>query len=356
MNTIKMWTAEELFKLEDDPNRWIVPGIIPKGSRTLIIGEPGIGKSLFALDLAACVAGESMWLDQFYINIGGPVILASTEGNIFTNKERIKRVFTSHELSVKAPFHFMQDSVLLDNANETNIFKNEIFKIARDYAQNPPLIIFDPLDSFFNGDENSAMHTRPLRRAIDDIVKTFDATVIVLHHVPVEDEKGNKKVRPRGSSSWRGWADTEIYIRREENKGKKYLYANVTKQRDGITGPLLNAPVSLSPAAQKELEAKGGSKLYDEVGFEVLFECDRITFDRNDREGPLDHEKAVLEFLEIQKELKTLRQIYLPVKLTPQQTLVALRKLLDDKKVSTADVLTDNMSDGETKWVGWFRV
>lgn len=356
MNAIKLWSVEDILKLEDDPNRWIVPGIIPKGSRTLVIGEPGIGKSLFALDLAACVAGGSMWLDQFSVNITGPVIFASTEGNIFTNKERIKRIFASHELSVKAPFYFMQDAVLLDSPTETLMFTNEIVTKSREHIQNPPLIVLDPLDSFFSGDENSAMHTRPLRRTIDGMVKTFDATVVVLHHVPVDDEKGNKKVRPRGSSSWQGWADTEIYIRREENKGKKYIYASVIKQRDGLTGPLLNAPVTLSPAAQKELEAKGQGKLYNEVGFEALFECDRITFDRSDREGPIDHEKAVLEFLENTKELKTLRQIYLSVKLTPKETLAVLQKLLGDKKVSTTEVFTENMSDGETKFVGWFRV
>lgn len=356
MRDVKLWTPEELFKLEDDPNRWIIPGIIPKGSRVLIIGEPGIGKSLFVLDLAACVAGESVWLDQFPVNVSGPVIFASTEGNIFTNKDRIKRIFTSHELSVKSPFYFMQDSLLLDNAVEANIFEGEIKKVAREHTQNPPLIVLDPLDSFLGGDENSAKDTRPLRRKVDDIVKTFDTSVVILHHVPVDDEKGNKKVRPRGSSSWQGWADTEIYVRREIHNGKKYLYASVIKQRDGLTGPLLVAPVKLSPAAKKEAEAKGTSNIIDEVGFETLFECDRITFDPENRESPIDHEQSILDYLNTTKELKTPRQIYLNVRLTPREVLAALQTLEVEGKVSKTDIHMADESDDSEKMVGWFKI
>ena len=44
--------------------RWLWPGRIPIGKVTLLVGDPGNGKSLVALDIAARVSRGAAWPDE----------------------------------------------------------------------------------------------------------------------------------------------------------------------------------------------------------------------------------------------------------------------------------------------------
>jgi hypothetical protein len=55
------------IRLADLPQRelpWLWPGRIPIGKVTLLVGDPGVGKSLIALDVAARVTTAQPWPDQ----------------------------------------------------------------------------------------------------------------------------------------------------------------------------------------------------------------------------------------------------------------------------------------------------
>ena len=52
-------------EIETRPAGWLWPGWIPRGSLTLLVGDPGIGKSLLAADIAARVTSvDKLWPDQ----------------------------------------------------------------------------------------------------------------------------------------------------------------------------------------------------------------------------------------------------------------------------------------------------
>lgn len=55
---------ERLSDVESLPLNWLWPGRIPRGRLTLLAGDPGIGKSLVALDLAARVSRGGRWPDE----------------------------------------------------------------------------------------------------------------------------------------------------------------------------------------------------------------------------------------------------------------------------------------------------
>src|SRR3954471_9745513 len=55
------------FRLDDiDPvsNNWLWPGRTPLGYVTLLVADPGAGKSLVALDIAARVSRGASWPDE----------------------------------------------------------------------------------------------------------------------------------------------------------------------------------------------------------------------------------------------------------------------------------------------------
>ncbi len=47
-----------------EPMRWLWPGRVPLGKMTLLVGDPGLGKSLVALDMAARVTRGAAWPDE----------------------------------------------------------------------------------------------------------------------------------------------------------------------------------------------------------------------------------------------------------------------------------------------------
>jgi len=56
-----------LFRVGDvarRPVNWLWPGRVPSGKLTLVAGDPGLGKSLVALDIAARVTRGLPWPDS----------------------------------------------------------------------------------------------------------------------------------------------------------------------------------------------------------------------------------------------------------------------------------------------------
>jgi len=68
-----------LSTIEAQPLRWLWPGKIPTGKLTLLVGDPGLGKSVITLDLAARVTIGSPWPDGGVSEGPGDVIILSAE-------------------------------------------------------------------------------------------------------------------------------------------------------------------------------------------------------------------------------------------------------------------------------------
>jgi hypothetical protein len=231
----KIYSARDLLLLKDDPDRWIVENAIPKIGRTLVYGKGGANKSTIIFDLCIAISAGTHLLRQFKINTYGPVLLVSTEGSIFDNKNRIMAHARAHGINPAAlPLFYCQQPFALDDPldiKELDLLIQEL---------KPVLVVLDPLDSFFSGDENSSKETKMLRRAVDQFIDSYKLAFIIIHH---ESKIGGS---PRGSSAWQGWADAILYV----NKKRKKLglpealdIVSVTgqKQRNGREGLVFTA-------------------------------------------------------------------------------------------------------------------
>jgi putative DNA primase/helicase len=65
--------------IEPEMVNWLWPGRIPLGKLTLLSGDPGLGKSFLALDIAARTSAGSSWPDGAPGGVPGNVIIASAE-------------------------------------------------------------------------------------------------------------------------------------------------------------------------------------------------------------------------------------------------------------------------------------
>ena len=63
--THKVFSVAELLALQDTPDKWIVPHMIPRSGRTLVFGTGGAYKSTIVFDLCVAIAAQGQLLRQF---------------------------------------------------------------------------------------------------------------------------------------------------------------------------------------------------------------------------------------------------------------------------------------------------
>lgn len=177
---------------------WLIENIIERCSLNLLFGEPGAGKSLFALDWAFCIAAGIDW--HGYRTKPVDVVIVAGEGYAGMAR-RLKALESKYQM--KAPeglFISQRPAQLLDEKNA-----QWIADTIKATCSNPGLVIVDTLHRNMDGDENSSQDIGRFIANLDDFFKPLDAAVLVVHH-----SGHGQKDRSRGSSSIRAAMDGEF--------------------------------------------------------------------------------------------------------------------------------------------------
>ncbi|WP_239649623.1 AAA family ATPase [Methylocucumis oryzae] len=177
---------------------WLLESIIEQGSLNLLFGEPGAGKSLFALDWAFCMAAGMDWND--YRTKKTDVVIIAGEG-FAGMARRLKALEVKYQQTVpewlfisKRPADFM-------DAQNINWLADTI----KATCPNAGLVIIDTLHRNMNGDENSSQDIGRFINNVDLYLKPLGAAALIVHH-----SGHGQKDRSRGSSSIRAAMDGEF--------------------------------------------------------------------------------------------------------------------------------------------------
>ncbi len=160
MGTIH-WTT--LSEVQSKPVQWLWEGRVPFGKVTLLDGEPGSGKSLVALDMAARVSrGAAMPLER--LKPAGPanvVIYNDDDSLADTIRPRLEAA----------------------DADLTRIRCVDAEVSAADLQDiRPSLIILDPLSTYLCRDDDAP--ARKIIRNVTRLAKETGAAVIAVQYLP----------------------------------------------------------------------------------------------------------------------------------------------------------------------------
>ena len=78
-----------LADIQPEPISWLWPGRIPLGKLTLVVGDPGLGKSFLLLDVAARISVEAPWPDGGTAPKGKVILLTAEDGLADTVRPRL---------------------------------------------------------------------------------------------------------------------------------------------------------------------------------------------------------------------------------------------------------------------------
>ncbi len=167
------------------PTEFFIKDLLPERSTMLITAIPKAGKSLFAQQMAVCIAAGIPFLG--YECQKGKVLYIDAETPMYYSYERVQTI--SNQLNID--MDVCENIVFYDN----NLVPCDV-DLLEDLTQiiTPgrfDVIVLDPVYFVFNGDENSTKEVNAFRKKVDDLSKAANASVIMIHH----ETKGGRCIK-----------------------------------------------------------------------------------------------------------------------------------------------------------------
>lgn len=179
---------------------YVVKGTFQRGTYAEVFGAPGEGKTFVMLDIAYAVAAGSPWMGRKVH--GGPVLYLPFEGRggLVSRAKALRQRYGNTEVPLyfgHAPFNIREQTG-----------RRALGALIAELPAKPVMIVFDTFaKALMGGDENSAQDVGSFNNAVEALIQSTGACVVIVHHSGKDKSKG-----ARGSSALLGALDTEIEV------------------------------------------------------------------------------------------------------------------------------------------------
>jgi len=197
------FTPLDLTKPAPPPD-FLVEDLIGRREIVMLTGDPGVGKSWLALDLAVRLAnGDPTWLGRG-LNHHGRVLYVDQENPEAAARQRLKKLGLTPE-GMKNMHYLWFQGVRFD-AEPDRILEHV-------YLYEPELVVVDSFSRVHFQNENSPEAMNPLiNAAVYPMARELGATVVLIHHLPKEGRG------PRGTTAIQAANDLTLEVRAELTK------------------------------------------------------------------------------------------------------------------------------------------
>lgn len=190
---------------------WLIEDLWTDQAVGFIGGEPKVGKSWIALEIALAVATGISALGRFKPHQEGNVLIVQEEAKRSDLSRRIQLLARGHHLAPDelGRLHVAaQPGVLLDDEE----WQQKLTRAA--LLLEAPLVVLDPIVRMHSVNEDAAGEMRPIFRFLRRLQAEAGCAVMVIHHLGKKKE--NLKVRPgqrlRGSGDFHALLDSGLYL------------------------------------------------------------------------------------------------------------------------------------------------
>lgn len=208
--------------LEGQPipsRRWLVEGLVPSGTVTLLGGDGGTGKSLCALQLAISAALESPWLG--FPVTAGRALYISAEDDRDELHRRLSDIARAEGVALADLGNLTvrslagEDALLATAEKSGGILHpsplyHEIDRHMGDQA--PALVVLDTLADLFPGNENDRAQARQFIGMLRGLAIRHECAVVILAHPSVSGL--NSGSGTSGSTGWNNSVRSRLYLER----------------------------------------------------------------------------------------------------------------------------------------------
>jgi len=202
------------------PPSWMLPHRIPEGL-TWMVGHPGVGKSLLALDWTATVAAR-----------GQRVLYFAGEGasGFARRVDAWSKVHSTADLS---PFLVVPTAPQLLNPDHAQLLYTTVQHHRID------LVVIDTWSrATAGGDENSHSDVTRALHVLDELREAYGTSTVVVHHTNASG------ARPRGHTSIEGAADAIWQVEQDDELAAGQFTVRCRKMKDAAPPPEILARIT----------------------------------------------------------------------------------------------------------------
>lgn len=202
---------------------FLIDNFWPLNENMILYGRGGVGKSLFALNLALEIASPSLdgFLGKYKVNQTGNVLIFQSENSIASYKNKFKlndRLGACGLLNGYEIYFAPTGNDIMTSGNILNkLFYDYVLRMIN--QAKPRLVIFDPLVSFHDEDENSNVGMRKVLDKFTELAQDYETNILIVHH----DGKGKGQSEysgGRGASAIGDWARNIIELSKKDAKSQ----------------------------------------------------------------------------------------------------------------------------------------
>ena len=203
---------------------WVIPNLIERGERIMVVAAEGVGKTMLARQVAICSAAgihpftmeRIKPITTLTIDLENPAkIIRRTSANIMG-----AAINYGHTKDVNAYLLIKPAGVDLMRQSDRSIIEEHVEKIK------PDLILLGPVYKAFvdPGGRTSEAVAVEVAKYFDMLRDYYNCALWLEHHAPLGSSMSTRELRPFGSAVWSRWPEFGIALHPDATAVGEYLY------------------------------------------------------------------------------------------------------------------------------------
>jgi hypothetical protein len=218
-----MWD-EFIKESDDDSYDWIIPGLLERSERVIIVAAEGVGKTMMARQVAIL---SSCGIHPFSLQQIPPVRTLTVD---LENPERIIRRTTRRimEAAISRSGNKKPNTHLFTLPSGLDLLKmTDRALLEKQIEQSKPeILILGPLYKAFvdPGGRTSESVAIEVAKYLDYIRTVYNCALWLEHHAPLGTSMTTRDLRPFGSAVWSRWPEFGISLTPDFTAPTPYVY------------------------------------------------------------------------------------------------------------------------------------
>ncbi len=172
-------STDDLMQEEDI--KWVVKDLFAKKLVSVIFSEPGVGKTVLAMDIAEKLTKGEAIFNQYKVEKPMKVLYFQGDFPNTIMRNRLQQMFHKPDDSffkIVNRYDAEANGFSIDLTNEQG--QENLKTILEEYK--PDFVIFDTFISFFDGDENKQKDVKEPIDFLRKLTSNYDCSILLCHH------------------------------------------------------------------------------------------------------------------------------------------------------------------------------
>ena len=213
-----------LAESTNETHEWVIPGLVERMERVIVVAAEGVGKTMLARQIAICCsAGIHPFSFQRMPQIKTLTVDLENPEKII---RRTSRQIASEAMGLSKVEKL--DAYILTKPSGMDLLKAQDRSILEEAIEEvqPQMLIIGPLYKAFldPGGRTSESVALEVAKYLDTIRTVYNCALWIEHHAPLGSTMSTRDLRPFGSAVWSRWPEFGISLQPDPTALGDYVY------------------------------------------------------------------------------------------------------------------------------------